>query len=114
MTTKQFSKFLRGFCKQMIKICDAKNSDYTGENESAFWNFELASKLNITSTDNGFLVRMLDKIGRLRAITSKDNKIKVKDEAVENTLVDLAVYAALYAGWLQTQRNEKHIKNRSN
>jgi hypothetical protein len=73
-----------------------KNHDYSGGEDSsdAFLNFTRVEKLGITSTGQGFLVRMTDKLSRL--ITYIHNgKFQVEDEKLKDTIIDLINYSIL-------------------
>lgn len=50
----------------------------------------------------GFLTRMSDKFSRLGSFINK-GELLVLDESVEDTLVDLANYCALFAGYLESK-----------
>lgn len=77
------------------KVCDCihnlyvkKNHDYGDSVHDTYNKYGLVS----------FLVRMEDKLNRVRTLSKDDVKItdtKVKDEKIEDTLLDLANYAIL-------------------
>lgn len=62
-----------------------KNHDYGDSVHDTYEKYGLVS----------FLVRMEDKLNRVRTLTSKDDGMKVNDEKIEDTLQDLANYAIL-------------------
>jgi Nucleotide modification associated domain 1 len=72
---------------RMAAIHRAKNSDY-GES------YNLAPQLLGISTHVGLLVRMTDKLARACRL-AQGREAAVKDEALVDTLVDLANYAVL-------------------
>jgi len=77
-------------------LMQRKNHDYSGGEDSsdAFLNFTRVEKLGITSTGQGFLVRMTDKLSRL--ITYIHNgKFQVEDEKLKDTVIDLINYSIL-------------------
>ena len=80
---------------KMTELYKIKNSDY-GDSVS-----ETYKKYGLTS----FLVRMEDKLNRLK--TLKDKKSMVIDEKIEDTLLDLANYAILAIIEL---KNEEYLK----
>ena len=69
--------------KKMTELYKNKNSDY-GDSVSKTY-----KKYGLTS----FLVRMEDKLNRVKTLNEKD--IMVKEEKIEDTLLDLANYALL-------------------
>lgn len=72
---------------QMIRIMRDKNSDYSGSNDF-FENFREAGLM-------GILVRMGDKMKRLKNLLLKGGKGAVKDETFEDTCLDLANYSLI-------------------
>lgn len=78
---------------EMYALTQRKNADYAGE-EDPFKNFR---EFGTT----GFLVRMSDKWSRIRNLLSSGKAPAVKDEKVEDTLLDLATYSILLICWLR-------------
>lgn len=76
-------KSYQDIIKKMEEIYIAKNHDYGNSVHDTY------EKYGMTS----FLVRMEDKMNRLRSLSTKTSK--VKDEKIEDTLQDLANYAIL-------------------
>ena len=68
---------------RMLEIYKAKNADYGSSVSDTYRDFGLVS----------FLVRMQDKMNRLKTLNK--NKAKVLDEKIEDTLLDLANYSIL-------------------
>ncbi len=91
------------FCDKMKTITKAKNADYSGSRNYPFDNFETIEKVGIAKTEIGFLTRMMDKISRISCIIHTGEQ-HVKDETVEDTLLDLANYSLLLAGYLQSKK----------
>ena len=89
------------FMKSMLETMKNKNHDYTWwKNE--YTNFTLIENLWITSTEKWILVRMCDKIARLTSVIDKE--IKVKDETVIDTLLDLANYSIILASYIKDNK----------
>lgn len=102
MTNEEFLKFHKETIDKMHEICKRKNADYTGGN-GAFANFVAVENINITSTEQGFLTRMMDKIMRINAFVQKGT-LQVSDESVTDTLLDLANYSILMAGYIKSKK----------
>lgn len=84
---------------EMYKIYKAKNADYGDSVHDTFLKYGLLS----------FLVRMEDKISRLRSLTLKGKKEqRVKNESILDTLQDLANYAILAIIELEEQADTKN------
>lgn len=72
-------------CKNLNHIYRTKNSDYGSSVTDTYNRFGMDS----------FLVRMYDKINRAYTLTRPNKIQEVKDEKIEDTLLDLANYAIL-------------------
>lgn len=53
------------------------------------------------------VVRMSDKLNRLKSLTINANKQKVNDESLEDTLEDLANYAIMTSMWLKLKKEKE-------
>lgn len=104
MTKKQYMEFHERFCRKMVEITQRKNADYAGAGDDPFNNFRhIGNFVQTPAMDMvavGFLTRMSDKFSRLGSFIS-NGQLQVKDESVEDTLIDLANYSALFAGYLR-------------
>lgn len=109
MTKKQYLEFHKGFCEKMVHITEIKNADYAGAGDDPFNNFRhignLIHREGLDVVAVGFLTRMSDKFSRIGSYIAK-GQLMVKDESVEDTLLDLANYSALFAGYLREKANE--------
>ena len=84
---------------EMYEIYKAKNADYGDSVHDTFLKYGLLS----------FLVRMEDKISRLRSLTLKGKKEqRVNNESILDTLQDLANYAILAIIELEEQADTKN------
>lgn len=89
----------KGIIDEMLDMYQKKNSDYGNSVHKTFEEFGLTS----------FLVRLSDKLNR--AITLNKQEMKVADERLEDTLLDLANYAVLALVELKKEELEKGDKN---
>ncbi len=106
-TTGWLMTFLEEKTRLMVETARKKNADYAGKagDTDAFHNFTLVNKLRPSlSTTDGFFVRMCDKLARISSLLGNAEGPKVKDESLEDTLIDLANYSLLLAAYLQSQR----------
>jgi hypothetical protein len=105
MTKAEYMAFHEECCKKMMTITRAKNSDYTGDSGDPFANFaQIGMLVQAPSVvEIGFLTRMSDKLSRIGSFVTKGTLL-VKDESVEDTLLDLANYCLLFAGYLRSKR----------
>jgi hypothetical protein len=105
MTKEEYLRFHQDCCDRMVATTAAKNADYTGTNPDPFANFAGVEDVDICATETGFLVRMYDKFARIRSFVQK-GVLQVKDESVEDTLIDLANYCILLAGYIRSKKKE--------
>lgn len=88
---------------RMKSVYEAKDSDYS-ENDLPMGNLMESLELGIEPW-KGVLLRIGDKKRRIGSFVKKLN-FQVKDEAVDDTLVDMANYAMLgYVLWKQKYQN---------
>lgn len=109
MTKRAYLEFHKRFCEKMVEVTQKKNADYSGAGDDPFNNFRhIGNLVKVNGVDMvaaGFLTRMSDKFSRIGSFIAK-GELQVKDESVEDTLLDLANYAALLAGYLAEQREK--------
>lgn len=103
MNKNQFLEYHASVCQRLINTVKAKNADYTADNDDPFANFSTVEDLDVCSTEVGFLVRLNDKFARLRSFV-KIGTLKVKDESIEDTLIDMANYCILMAGYIKSKK----------
>ena len=81
--------------EEMYKIYKMKNEDYGSSVSDRYKDFGIVS----------FLVRIQDKVNRLKTLTKKESL--VKDEKIEDTLLDLANYSILALIELKMEENNE-------
>lgn len=91
------------FCDNIKEITAAKNADYTGASDDPFFNLSTVERMQISSTETGILTRMTDKFTRVISLL-KVGSAKVKDESIEDTLLDFANYCILLACYIRSKR----------
>lgn len=80
------------------ELMDRKNQDY-GANSDPFRNFRMFGGL-------GILVRMSDKLSRLRTFEER-GEFSVVDEGLEDTIRDMINYAILYFAYKKEESNNE-------
>lgn len=98
---------------QMRSIHDTKNKDYADSKTDPWLNFRMSEEIGVPA-HIGSAVRMGDKYKRVNNLMKREWRgaggPAVKDESVEDTLLDLAVYALitllLHREWKQKQESE--------
>jgi hypothetical protein len=94
-------------CKLARDLMAVKNHDYAGSKGDTPWmNFQRSEEMGICSTEQAFLVRITDKISRL--ITFANNGVLlVKDEGVEDSIIDLINYLVLLSAFLNNKKSKQ-------
>ena len=77
---------------ELKEIHSNKNHHYSGEGDP-FKNFKLSENMGLPAW-KGCLIRISDKFSRLCSFAKKE-EYKVKDENIEDTLLDLAIYSLI-------------------
>lgn len=98
MTTKLFLKDLSDTFGICLELATRKNKDYA--DEDPFKNFRMSALIGIEPA-KAIIVRILDKLSRVSNLLDKENS--VKDERIEDTLMDIINYTAILKAYL----NEK-------
>ena len=88
----------KSLCEQIHSVYEAKNKDYGDSFSSLRKEFPEA-----------ILIRLGDKYNRLKALM-KNGKAEVKDESIEDTLLDLANYCLMEVIERRIDRNERGDK----
>lgn len=103
MTQEQYLKTFKEITDKMYTVTKAKNSDYTGDDNDAFKNFKAVELMGVTTVEVGFFTRMTDKMMRLAGFL-RNGFLKVADEKIEDTLMDLAVYSIILICYLREKK----------
>lgn len=109
MNKNEYMSYHKSMCDRMVETTRKKNADYTGKTDDPFANFRRCEQLNICSVEVGFLTRMTDKMARINSLI-QNGKALVEDESIEDTLIDLANYSILMAGYLASKRRAERDK----
>ena len=82
-----------GICHDLMALHARKNKDYGNAAHESYKEFGLIS----------YVIRLNDKMKRLKSLTKPGAEISVKGESIEDTLMDLAAYAIMA---IESLRNE--------
>ena len=83
-------------CKGLHELYEKKNSDY-GDSFVETWK------------EDGYAMvrtRLYDKFSRFKTLSKQPGKQKVKDESIEDTLLDLANYAIMTVVEMRMEKEE--------
>ena len=101
MTRDELLQFHEEITKEARALMSLKNRDYAGnEGVEPFANFTRVEAMGICKTEQGFMVRLTDKMSRLSSFV-RAGKMNVKDESFMDTCVDVINYMVLLAAYLK-------------
>ena len=80
----------------------SKNADYAGYKDT-FKNFDISGSICNVSSEKGILFRICDKVTRIGNLL--DKKEEVKNETIEDTLLDLANYSYILLARIRARKN---------
>jgi hypothetical protein len=106
MTRDELLQFHEELCNVARELMSKKNRDYAGKDGvEPFANFTRVESMGICKTEQGFMVRLTDKMSRLSSFIHA-GKMNVQDESFMDTCVDVINYMVLLAAYL----NDKESK----
>ncbi len=91
-----------------VSIMERKSADYA-QSFDPFKNFRACEILDV-SIGKGILVRCLDKISRINNLLERE--AQVKDESIEQTLLDTMNYFNIILIYLQSKEEKDVVRNR--
>ena len=104
MTSDELNQLHHDLCDDARALMAAKNHDYSS-GVDPFHNFRMAKMLGIP-TELGVLMRMCDKIARLKTFSEK-GVLKVENESYRDAILDIINYAVLFAGIVQADQPQR-------
>jgi hypothetical protein len=101
MNRNELFKHHNELCAMALSIMEKKNHDYAGESgDTPFANFSRTEAMGVCSTEQGFLVRVVDKVSRLSTFCQAGT-LKVDNESYEDAILDIINYMILFSGYLK-------------
>ncbi len=101
MNRKELFEHHKELCAIALSLMEKKNHDYAGESgETPFANFSRTEAMGVCTTEQGFLVRVVDKVSRLSTFCSA-GELKVDNESYEDAILDIINYMILFSGYLK-------------
>ncbi len=104
--------FHNNMCDDAAILMQKKNTDYAGGTPSIFGNLDACETLGLCTTENGILIRMLDKQTRIANVL-KAGQSAITDETIIDNLIDIINYSVLLAAKM-THRQLQTMKAPTN
>jgi len=105
MTSNDYYSYAEKFLDRCLELTSKKGHDYAKDDTDHFSAIK-ATKLIGVNPLTGLLTRMMDKMSRLGSF-NKRGILKVEDESIHDTLLDLAVYACLTSAYITSLKQEE-------
>jgi len=96
MTVEDYLALHIDLCDRAREITKAKGHDYSGTADTLA-NLKAVEAFGLCSAEKGVLVRLCDKFKRLGRLVGDGAEPMVKDESVEDTILDMINYLLLLA-----------------
>ena len=95
--------------EKALGIMKAKNNDYAGsKGDDPFANFRRVEAMGVCSVEQGFLVRIVDKVSRLSTF-AKDGKLMVPNESYEDAILDIMNYCVLMSAYVSDKQEKQAV-----
>jgi len=107
-TVDDLIRILQGTTTKLEKTLKDKSHDYTSANEDALSNFRSAKIIGVDPM-KGLLIRVMDKISRIRTFIEK-GRLKVTDESAIDAVDDIIGYMILLKGLMLEKSNKEADK----
>ena len=113
MTRDELLRFHEQLCKEGRDLMNLKNRDYAGKHGTEpFANFTRCEAMGICDTEQGFMVRITDKMSRLSSFLDS-GKMHVEDESFKDTVVDVINYMVLLAAYTKEKDDKQDVSKTS-
>jgi len=114
ISVKQIQKIQKRLFGKASGLVEKKGHDYNFKQQSSgdtLFSLRAARILGIIERDTqSVLVRICDKVNRLISLENPDVSAKVKDEKVEDTVVDLINYVTYFYAFRLEQKKKRRRK----
>lgn len=101
MTRDELLQYHAEICNAAKELMSLKNKDYAGNHGlEPFANFTRVESMGICSTEQGFMVRLTDKMSRISSFLDS-GKLHVDNESFHDTIVDVINYMVLLSAYIK-------------
>ena len=105
MDKEQYFKMMEQELTSLQDLIKRKNNDYTAGG-GPFDNFNVTAALDLADRRTGLLIRMVDKIQRLKTFIKK-GELKVQGESAKDAARDIIGYSLILLGMLTEDEQAK-------
>jgi len=113
LTRDELLMFHEQLCNEGRDLMNLKNRDYAGNHGTEpFANFTRCEAMGICDTEQGFMVRITDKMSRLSSFLDS-GKMHVEDESFKDTVIDVINYMVLLAAYTKEKDEKQDVSKTS-
>jgi hypothetical protein len=105
MTRDELFALHQEICTRALVIMRHKSADYASGTDP-FANFKRGEILGFATAEEGLMLRVVDKVSRISTFLKK-GELKVSNETVEDSILDVINYMILLHGLLADKNNRK-------
>lgn len=106
MTSEQFIALVEKETKALIETLKKKGSDYSGGESDIFSNFRVTESLGLAKAETGLLIRLVDKIQRVKSFLAK-GKLEVDNESEKDAVLDMIGYSFILLAMFEERKQPK-------
>jgi len=103
MTKAEYFALAEKEMQGILDLIKRKGNDYSGGSEDVLENFKLAEKLGLAKAEVGLLLRMMDKVQRVRSFLSKGT-LDVQNESAQDAVRDIIGYSLALLGLMEEKK----------
>lgn len=103
MTKDKYFQLAESELNGILELIKRKGNDYSGGSEDVLENFKLAEKLGLAKAEVGLLLRMMDKVQRVRSFLSKGT-LDVQNESAQDAVRDIIGYSLALLGLMEENK----------
>jgi hypothetical protein len=118
MNREGWLQYHKDMTQRAYDLTNRKNNDYADPEAhkedpfAVFRNFRMCELTGVCTVEQGFLVRLSDKMSRITNLLRPGHKRQVKDETIDDTILDVVNYILLLGGYLKTKREVEEPRAR--
>lgn len=106
MNSKEYLTFAKKELNDLLALIEKKNADYTGGSQDALANFKLCEEIGLGKAEHGVLIRMMDKVQRIKSFLAKGS-LEVANESAQDAARDIIGYSLALLAMLEDKANAK-------
>ena len=103
MTQDEYVRFANKELSRLQEIIKQKSADYSGGSDDALANFRLSEQLGLADAEIGLLIRLVDKIQRIKSFLAKGS-LEVPNESAQDAARDIIGYSVALLALLEDKK----------